>query len=115
MIESVSTKIKKGETAVLVSLIEPQVSTETASEHIDELEFLASTLGVKSVNVFTQKLDRPDKRTFVGKGKMEEIVAYVKAKEVDMVIFDDDLSPSQLRNLEKEFESQNIRSQFTYS
>lgn len=89
---------------MLVALIEPQVSTETASEHIDELEFLAETLGVKAVNVFTQKLDKPDKRTFVGKGKLEEIIAFVKAKEVDMVIFDDDLSPSQLRNLEKEFE-----------
>lgn len=89
---------------MLVALIEPQVSTETASEHIDELEFLAETLGVKAINVFTQKLDKPDKRTFVGKGKLEEIVAFVKAKEVNMVIFDDDLSPSQLRNLEKEFE-----------
>lgn len=104
MIEEVSNKIEHGERAILVALISPHQKEETVNEHIDELAFLAKTMGVETVNVFTQKLDRPDKKSFVGKGKLEEIVAYVKAKEIDIVIFDDDLSPSQLRNLEKELE-----------
>lgn len=104
MIDEVSKKIVQGETAVLVALIEPHQKNETVDEYIDELAFLAKTLGVETVKVFTQKLAKPDKRSFVGKGKLDEIVAFVKAKDVGMVIFDDDLSPSQLRNLEKEFE-----------
>ncbi|MDN5216221.1 GTPase HflX [Fulvivirgaceae bacterium BMA12] len=89
------------ETAVLVALINYQQSAEQAKEYLDELAFLAETSGAKTLTTFTQKLDRPDVKTFIGKGKLEEIEAYVKAKEVDMVIFDDDLSPSQVRNLEK--------------
>lgn len=104
MVEELNKKIEQGETAVLVALIEPHQKEETVAEHIDELEFLAKTLGVETVNIFTQKLERPDKKSFVGKGKLEDIITFVKAKEVDMVIFDDDLSPSQLRNLEKQLE-----------
>ncbi len=105
MIEPVKSLNNKGEErAILIALIEKSQKEETVKEHIDELAFLASTLGVNTQHTFTQKLERPDKRTFVGKGKLEEIVAYVKAKDINVVIFDDDLSPSQLRNLEKEFE-----------
>jgi len=104
MIDEVSNKIEQGETAVLVALIGSHQKEDTVAEYIDELEFLANTLGVETLNVFTQKLEKPDKKSFVGKGKLEEIIAYVKANDVGMVIFDDDLSPSQLRNLEKALE-----------
>lgn len=74
---------------------------ELLKEYLDELEFLADTAGAKTLKRFTQKLDHPDRKFFVGSGKLEEINQYVKAHEVDMVIFDDELSPSQLRNIEK--------------
>lgn len=93
---------KKQETAVLVALISQEQTTEQTREYLEELAFLAETSGAKTLNSFTQRMEKPDVRTFVGKGKLEEIHAYVIAHEVDMVIFDDDLSPSQLRNLEKE-------------
>ena len=96
----ISTK-KKNETAVLVAIIGPHQPAHKAQEYLDELEFLASTLGVSTKKTFTQKLDKPDTRYFVGSGKVDEISEYVKATETDIVIFDDDLSPSQLRNLEK--------------
>lgn len=91
----------KKETAILVALINQGQSAERVKEYLDELEFLATTLGVKVRHSFTQKLDKPDIRTFVGKGKLEEIKTYVKAEKIDKVIFDDDLTPSQIRNLEK--------------
>ncbi|MGD9328661.1 MAG: GTPase HflX [Cyclobacteriaceae bacterium] len=91
----------KEETAVLVALINRRQSEEQTKEYLDELAFLAETLGTKTIKTVTQKLDTPDVTTFVGKGKLEEIREYVKAMSVDKVIFDDDLSPSQLRNLEK--------------
>lgn len=90
------------ETAVLVGLINQKQGPEKAGEYLDELEFLASTAGIKTVKKFTQRLEKPETKFFVGKGKMEEIKAYVTAFAVDMVIFDDDLSPSQLRNIENE-------------
>ena len=93
---------KKQETAVLVALINQKQPSEKANEYVDELAFLAETSGVKTLHRFLQRLDRPDTRTFVGKGKLEEIKAYVLDKDVDMVIFDDDLTPSQVRNLETE-------------
>ena len=96
----ISTK-KKNETAVLVAIIGPHQPAHKAQEYLDELEFLGSTLGVSTKKTFTQKLDKPDTRYFVGSGKVDEISEYVKATETDIVIFDDDLSPSQLRNLEK--------------
>jgi GTP-binding protein HflX len=91
----------KKETAVLVALINRQQSEAQTKEYLDELSFLAETLGTRTVRTITQKLDTPDASTFVGKGKLKEIKEYVKALDVDKVIFDDDLSPSQLRNLEK--------------
>ncbi|SDK70392.1 GTP-binding protein HflX [Catalinimonas alkaloidigena] len=88
------------ETAVLVAIVRQGQSDEQAQEYLDELAFLASTSGVITKESFTQRLQKPDHRTFVGKGKLEEIVAYVKAYEIDMVIFDDDLTPAQVRNVE---------------
>lgn len=89
------------ETAVLIGVITKNQTKEQSIEYLDELEFLTETAGAKTLKKFVQKLDRQDSKTFVGSGKMEEIEAYVKEYEVDMVIFDDDLSPSQLRNIEK--------------
>ncbi len=89
-------------TAVLVTLVRQHQPELEVEEHLDELAFLTETLGAKTVYRFKQKMDKPDIRTFVGKGKLEEIQTYVEHFAVDMVIFDDDLSPSQMRNLENE-------------
>lgn len=94
----------KVETAILVAVITQKQTAEQAREYLNELAFLASTAGVETIGQFTQKLERPDTRTFVGKGKLEEVAAFIKMRNADMVIFDDDLSPSQVRNLEKELE-----------
>ncbi|WP_192822073.1 GTPase HflX [Rufibacter sp. LB8] len=95
---------KEQETAVLVAVPAYKQTDEKTKEYLDELAFLTETVGAKTLKRFTQKLDKPESRTYVGKGKLEEIVAYVKEHKVDMVIFDDDLSPSQVRNLERELE-----------
>ena len=75
---------------------------ELIAEHLDELEFLAKTMEIETHERFVQKLEHPDKRTYVGKGKLDDIQAFIKMEEIDLVIFDDDLNPSQLRNLENE-------------
>ena len=90
------------ERAVLVGLITPQQHESKALEYLDELAFLADTAGAETVKVFTQKVDWPNPRTFVGKGKLEEIRAYVEENEIGMVIFDDDLSTKQVSNIERE-------------
>ena len=92
------------ERAVLVGLITPQQGEAKVQEYLDELAFLADTAGAHTVARFTQKLDYPNPRTFVGKGKLDEIKAYVEANEVGMVIFDDDLSTKQVSNIEKELQ-----------
>ena len=88
------------ETAVLVAVINQTQNERTTKEHLEELAFLAETLGLETVRMFTQQLTKPDVRSFVGKGKLEEIDNYVQANNIDIVIFDDDLTPSQLRNIE---------------
>ena len=85
----------------MVALVNREQSKEQVKDYLAELEFLAATLGVRVVNSFTQRLEKPDVRTFVGKGKLEEIKSVIKAEKIDKIIFDDDLTPSQLRNLEK--------------
>lgn len=90
------------ETGIMVGVATPEQSPEQVREYLDELAFLAQTAGIVCTKTFTQNLSKPDIRTFVGSGKLEDIVAYVKEHEIDTVIFDDDLSPSQMRNLEKE-------------
>jgi GTP-binding protein HflX len=92
----------KEPTAVLVSIIRQYQTEVVTQEHLDELAFLAETLGAKTVYRFTQKMESPDIKTFVGSGKLAEILTYITHFEVDMVIFDDDLLPSQMRNLEDE-------------
>ncbi len=100
---------KKQETAVLIAVSPQRQSQEKTQEYLDELAFLVTTLGVQTVQSFTQNLERPDTRTYVGSGKLQEIVTFVQAEPVDMIIFDDDLSPAQVRNLEGIFESQEIK------
>jgi len=92
------------EKAVLVGLITPDISQEQAYEYLDELAFLAKTAGAKPIRNFTQRLPHPDNKTFIGKGKMEEVQGYVEGNEIDAIIFDDDLTPSQIRNIERIFE-----------
>ncbi len=89
--------------AVLVAASFSSSDASRIKEYLDELEFLASTLGLNSVKRFTQKLVRPEPGTYVGKGKVEEIREYVRSFKIELVIFDDDLTPSQLRNLERIF------------
>ncbi|WP_257666523.1 GTPase HflX [Parapedobacter tibetensis] len=90
------------ETAVLVGIILPGESEKKEQEYLEELAFLVDTAGGVVKEVFTQKLSHPDRATFVGTGKLDEIKAYVEAEEIDIVVFDDELSPSQLRNIERE-------------
>ncbi len=92
------------EKAVLVGLISGSQDEKQAKEYLDELEFLADTAGAVVLKKFTQKLDVPNTATFVGSGKLEEIGNYIKAMEADTVIFDDELTPSQLRNIERALE-----------
>jgi GTP-binding protein HflX len=92
----------KPEKAVLVGIITPGETEEQTQEYLDELTFLVDTAGGETHKSFTQRMQRPDRATFVGTGKLEEINAYVKSEEIDIVVFDDELSPSQLRNIENE-------------
>lgn len=89
------------ETAVLIGVISGYDTEEKIREYLDELAFLAETAGAKTIKRFTQKLQMPDSRTYVGSGKLSEISSYIKEKKIDIAIFDDELSPSQIRNLEK--------------
>ncbi|MDY0903837.1 GTPase HflX [Pedobacter sp. CFBP9032] len=92
----------KQERAILVGVITPGEKEEQTKEYLDELAFLVETAGGKVEKNFTQKMLKPERATFVGTGKLEEIKAYVKSEEIDTVIFDDELSPSQLRNIDRE-------------
>ena len=102
MKETVSTEIPT-HTCVLIGVINKLQDDGLAKEYLDELAFLAETYGLETRKSFTQKLEKPDKATFIGKGKVSEIKNYVVENKIDVVIFDDELSPSQQRNLEKEF------------
>ena len=90
------------ETAVLVGVITQNQTEEMAREYLEELAFLVDTAGAERRAIFTQRLDVPHPKTFIGSGKLNEVREYVKKEEIDMVIFDDELSPSQLRNVERE-------------
>ena len=87
---------------VLIGVINKLQDSGLANEYLEELAFLAETYGLKTIKTFTQKLEKPDKATFIGKGKLSEINQFVKDHAIDVVVFDDELSPSQQRNLEKE-------------
>lgn len=102
----IETEEIKAETAILVGLITKTQNERKTNEYLDELEFLAETAGAVTVKRFTQKMDGPSSVTYVGKGKLEEIRAYIDAeedaeREIGMVIFDDELSAKQLRNIER--------------
>ncbi|WP_316830714.1 GTPase HflX [Pedobacter aquatilis] len=92
----------KQERAILVGVVTPGEKDEQTKEYLDELAFLVDTAGGKVEKIFTQKMLKPERATFVGTGKLEEIKAYVKSEEIDTVVFDDELSPSQLRNIDRE-------------
>lgn len=92
------------EICVLVGVVTPEIKEDTAQEYLDELEFLAETAGAITQKKFLQKLPMAHPRTFVGKGKIQEIKEYIKENGIELVIFDDELSPSQLRNIERELE-----------
>lgn len=94
--------IKEEEKAVLVGVIQKDNTEEQVDEYLAELAFLAETAGAITIKVFKQRLQHPDSKTFVGKGKLDEIKQYVAAKDIDVVIFDDELTGSQIQNIEKE-------------
>ena len=100
------------ERAVLVAVIRDQQDPRQAEEYLAELEFLAETAGIVGVRRFTQRLPQPSARIYVGPGKLEEIAAYCKEEEIDVAIFDDELSPSQTRNIEAAMPCR-IQSSFT--
>lgn len=93
-----------GEFAILVGVITSQQTEEMANEYLDELAFLAETAGAQTKRKFLQRVDRPNPKTYVGSGKIIEIKQYIDANGIDLAIFDDELSPSQLRNIERELE-----------
>ena len=93
---------QQNDRVILVAIVRDRQEVREVEEYLDELRFLAETAGLETVATFLQKLPYPDKRTFVGSGKLQEIKAYLEESEISAVIFDDELSPSQTRNLEKE-------------
>ena len=93
---------QSSERTILVGLITPDVSETQAEEYLDELAFLSETAGAEPVARFLQRLDTPHPATFVGKGKLDEIAEYVSAHKVGLAIFDDELAPNQLRNIERQ-------------
>jgi GTP-binding protein HflX len=93
--------MKQQDTAILVA-VGTSKEDDLINEHLDELAFLAETAGIQTVKRMVQHLPNPEPRTFIGKGKLSELKEYVNARQVKRVIFDDDLTPSQLRNLERE-------------
>lgn len=99
----ISTK-KHIETAILIGLVQKGQNQKETEDYLDELEFLTLTSGAKTQRRFTQRMDMANPTTFVGKGKLNEIAQYIKEHCIDMAIFDDDLTPSQLRNIEKQLE-----------
>lgn len=93
---------ESSERTILIGIVTPQQSEAKTMEYLDELEFLADTAGAVTVHKFIQKLNGPDSRTYVGSGKLEEIRSYVEENEIGMAIFDDDLTPKQVANIERE-------------
>jgi len=100
--------IHKEERAILVGLVHKDQTEEQLQEYLDELAFLAETAGAVTVKRFTQRLPHPDTRTFVGKGKIEEIKKYIEGKNIRIVIFDDELNGSQITNIEKALDAKTI-------
>jgi GTPase len=101
-------KIEKEEKAVLVAVMQQDQTEQQVNEYLDELAFLAETAGAITQRKFVQKLAHPDSKTFIGKGKLEEIRAYIQGKDIRVVIFDDELSGSQITNIEKVLDCKTI-------
>ena len=93
--------VTRRQTCLLVSIIRDKKEEPRVAEYLDELQFLAETAGIETIGRITQRLANPDKRTYVGDGKLQEILAFIEDWNIDVVIFDDELSPSQLRNIDK--------------
>lgn len=92
----------KQEKAVLIGIINRKQSAEQVQEYLDELAFLTETAGVKPMERFVQRMEKPDPSTFIGSGKIKEVEQYIREHDIDIVVFDDELSPAQQRNIEKE-------------
>ena len=105
--KTISTSIDK-ETCILVGLATQNQTREQLAEYLEELAFLVSTADAVTKKTFIQSLTKPDAKTFIGSGKLQEIKEYVNAERIDMIVFDDELSGSQLRNIEKEIENVKI-------
>src|SRR6185503_2096951 len=101
-------KIRDNERAVLVGVVHKDQTEQQTQEYLDELAFLAETAGATAIKRFTQKLPHPDSRTFIGKGKLEEIKNYIAGKNIRVVIFDDELSGAQINNIEKAIDAKTI-------
>jgi len=101
-------KIQQEEKAIIVGLVQKDQTQEQIDEYLDELAFLAETAGAQTVKRFTQKMAHRDSKTFVGKGKLEEIKNYLQGKDISLVIFDDELTGSQIINIEKELATKTI-------
>ncbi|MCB0810377.1 MAG: GTPase HflX, partial [Flavobacteriales bacterium] len=95
---------KKAETAVLVGLVTDDQTSEEVKEYLDELDFLATTADIRTEKRFVQRLHKPEGRTYIGSGKLQEVKAWMQEHGTDVVIFDDELTPAQQRNLEKELD-----------
>ena len=100
--------VNKEERAILVGLVHKDQTEEQLHEYLDELAFLAETAGAKAVKRFTQKLPHPDSRTFIGKGKLEEIKNYIQGRNIRIAIFDDELNGSQITNIERALDVKTI-------
>jgi GTP-binding protein HflX len=92
-----------GETAILIGVITQNQDEKKSKEYLDELAFLAETAGAEPIKRFTQKMAKPNPKTFIGSGKIKEIADFAEANDIDIIIFDDELTPSQLRNIEVVF------------
>ncbi|MFM2139370.1 MAG: hypothetical protein RJA57_1677 [Bacteroidota bacterium] len=101
-------KIQQAERAVLVGLVHREQNETQVQEYLDELSFLAETAGAVAVKRFTQKLPHPDSRTFIGKGKLEEIRQWIQGRDIRVIIFDDELTGAQINNIEKALEVKTI-------
>jgi len=99
------TTAKEIEEAVLIGVINQEQNEAQVAEYLDELTFLAETAGARPVKRFVQKLSTPNPKTFIGSGKLNEVIQFVEEQEINLVIFDDELSPSQLRNIERMFKA----------
>ncbi len=100
--------VQPEEKAVLVAVMQQDQTEQQVNEYLDELAFLAETAGAKTIRKYIQKLAHPDSKTFIGKGKLEEIKSYIQGKDIRVVIFDDELSGSQITNIEKILDTKTI-------